>query len=101
MNWIRVRAETTRSSSRRASIGRPHRLAIAVNRHAVGAAPRPGLQIQLCPIPNHAIGIGAAVDRLHLVALSSASTLLRLNAGSLQHDADDEDQHWRQELHEA
>ena len=88
---VRFGAETARGGPGRASVGRPHRLAIPVDGDAVGAAPRPCLQIQLCPIPDHAIGIGAAVDRLNFVGLRGASPLLRLNAGSLQRNPDDDD----------
>ena len=38
---VRLGAETARGRPRRASVGRPHGLAIPVDGHAVGAAPRP------------------------------------------------------------
>src|SRR5215510_6041401 len=56
-------AETARCSPRRAAVGRPYGLAIAINGDAVRAAPRPLLLRQLSPIADDTIGIGAAVDR--------------------------------------
>ena len=46
--------------------------------------------IEPCPVPDDAIGIGAAVDGRNLVRLRGASPLLRLNAGHLQRNADDD-----------
>ena len=42
---VRLGAETARRRPRRASVGRPHGLAVAVDGHAVGAAPRPSLDV--------------------------------------------------------
>ena len=43
VDWIRFGTETTRGGPRRASVGCPHGLAVAVDGDAVGAAPRPSL----------------------------------------------------------
>src|SRR6266850_4414 len=92
VDWVRFRAEAARDGPGRASIGGPHRFAIPVDGHAVGAAPRPSFHTELCPIPDDAIGIGAAVDGLNFIRQSGASSLLRLNAGSLQRNPQDDDQ---------
>src|ERR1700693_895860 len=89
MDRVRVGAEAAGGGSTRASVDRPHRLVISVDGHAIGAAPRPRLQIELCPVPDNAVGIGAAVDGLNLVCLRGASPLLPLNAASLQRNPDD------------
>src|SRR5258706_11773376 len=89
---VHLGAEAARRGSGRASMGGPHRLAITVNGHAVGAAPRPSFEVQLCPIADDAIWIGAAVDGLNFIRLSGASPLLRLNARSVQCDQQDDDQ---------
>src|SRR5438034_4908 len=94
MDGVRFGAEAARGGSRRASVGRPHRLAISVDGHTIGAAPRPRLSRELCPIPDDMIGIDAAVDRLNLVRLRRASPLLRLNAGCLKRNPDD--YQWRE-----
>ena len=93
VDGVRLGAEAARSRPRRASIERPHRPAVAIDGHAIGAAPRPFLGIQLCPIADRAIRIGAAVDGLNLVSLSSASPLLRLHAGAVQRNPAGGDQH--------
>src|SRR6267142_1775637 len=86
---VRVCTETTRSGPGRTSIRCPHRLAVAIDGNAVGAAPRSSFYVR--PIPDHAIGIGAAVDRLNLVGLRSASARLRLQAASIQRNPGDDD----------
>ena len=58
--------------SGRAAVGRPHGLPVAVDGHAVGAAPRPFLRGELRPIADHAVRIGAAVDRLMSWATNDA-----------------------------
>ena len=72
---VRLGAEAARRRARRTSIRRPHGFAVAIDGHAIGAAPRSSLDLR--PIPDHAIGIGAAVDRLNFVGLRSASARLR------------------------
>ena len=75
MNRIGLGAETSRRRSGRAAVGRPHGLAVLVDGDAVGAAPRPLLQRELGPIADHAIGIGAAVDRRNVARLRRARRL--------------------------
>src|SRR5262249_19410860 len=62
-------AETAGRGPGRATVGRPHRAAIPVDRHAVRPAPRPLLDRELPPIADDAIGIGAAVDRRNVLRL--------------------------------
>ena len=69
---IGLGAETARRGPRRATVGRPYGLAILVDGHAVGAAPRPFLQRELRPIADDAIRIGAAVDRRNVLRLGLA-----------------------------
>ncbi len=92
VNGVGLRPETTRSGSRGTTVGRPHGLAVAVDGHTVGAAPRPCLDVQLRPIPDDTIRIGAGVDGLKLIRLRSASPLLSLNAISLQRNTDGDQQ---------
>jgi len=82
-------AEAAWGRAGRASVSRPHGLAVAVDGHAVGTAPGSFLQTQSCPIPDDTIRIGAAVHGLHLVRLNGAAPLLRLNGGAWQSDPDD------------
>src|SRR6476660_9820160 len=88
MDRVRFGTEAAGSRSGGASVGRPHRLPIPVDGHPIGAAPWPRFYIELRPIPDNAIGIGAVVDRLNLVRLRGASALLSLNAASLQRNPD-------------
>src|SRR5205823_6057449 len=89
---VRLAADTARGGPGRTSVGCPHRLAVAVNGHAVGAAPWPCLYAELCPISDNAIRIRAAVHRLEFIRLDCAAALLSLHAGSLQTGANDDDQ---------
>src|SRR5512141_2783332 len=88
VDGIRFCAEAAWGCPGRASVSRPHGLAISVDGHAIGTAPWPFF-CQTCPIPDDAIGVGAAVHGLHLVRLNGAAPLLRLNAGSWQGDPND------------
>src|SRR5438445_410173 len=88
-------AEAAWRSAWRASIGGPYGLAVAVDGHAVGAAPRPALRL-LGPIPDDAIGIGATVDGRNFVRLSGASARLRLNARSVHREQDGDQRHQRE-----
>src|ERR1700730_13818460 len=89
---VRFCAEAAWGCPGRASVSRPHGLAISVDGDAVGPAPGPFFQTQSCPIPDDPIGVGAAVHGLHLVRLNRAAPLLRLKAGSLHRDPDDNHQ---------
>src|SRR6267142_255749 len=100
MDRVRFGAKTAGRGSRRAPVGRPYGPAVAVDGHAVGATPLPSLR-RLRPIPNYAIGIGAAVDGLDSVRLRRASPLLPLSAGCLQCNADDDDQRSTPKSHET
>src|SRR5207249_10761630 len=66
---IGLGAETARRGPGRAAIGRPHRLAVAIDGDAIRAAPWPFLDGELRPIADDAIGIGAAVDRRDVLRL--------------------------------
>ena len=81
---------------RRAAVGGPDGLAIAIDGHAVGAAPRPSVDVR--PIADHAIGISAAVDGLNFVGLRRASTRLRLD-NAARHRNPDDDQRGEPESH--
>src|SRR4030095_11082597 len=82
VNRVRFGAETAGCRSRRASIGRPHRLAIAVDGHAVRATPGPSLGLEPRPVTNDAAPVGAAVDGLDFIRLRRASALLRLHGST-------------------
>src|SRR5688572_26585755 len=89
MHRVSLAAETAWGRARRASIGRPHRSAVPVDRHAVGASPRSRLGSELRPIPNYFVRIGAAIDGLKLLRLRSTSALLPVHAADLQRDTHD------------
>ena len=73
MDRVGLGAETAGLDPRRATVGRPHGLAVPVDGDAVGSAPRPSLQRELRPIADDAIGIGAGIDRLNVLRLGMAS----------------------------
>src|SRR5712691_2412381 len=87
MDGVRLRAETARHRARRASVRRPDGLAVAVNRDAVGAAPRASFDVR--PIAYDSIGVGAAIDGLNLVGLRCAAACLRLDVRSVQCNQDE------------
>jgi hypothetical protein len=99
MDRVCFGAEAARSNSGRAPVRRPNGLAVPVDGYTIGAAPRPLLQRELCPIADDAIGIGAAVDGLNFVGLGGAAPLLSPHAGVLGGDADD-DRHRAHESHD-
>src|SRR2546427_2621619 len=94
---VRVCTETTRIGPGRTSIRCPYRLAVAIDGNSVGAAPRSSLDV--CPIADHAIGIGAAVDRLNSVGLHGASACLRLQAAAMQRNAGDDNRRGKPKSH--
>src|SRR4051794_9045699 len=100
VDGVRFCAETTRRRSGRASVRGPDRHAVAIDGDAVRSAPRPSLEIQLRPVPDHAVGIGAAVDRWNVVGLDRAPALLRVHAGDAQREADD-DEHSNADSHSS
>src|SRR5215475_12742063 len=73
VNWVCLGAETARAGPWRATVGRPHGLAIPVDGNAVRPAPRPFLQSELRPIADDAIRVGAAVHRCNVLRLDLAS----------------------------
>src|SRR5207237_7015718 len=91
VNRVRLGTETTRHGPRRTPIRCPYCLAVAIDSNAVGAAPRSSLDVR--PIPDHPVGIGAAVDRLNFVGLWSASARLRLQFAFVQRNPGDDDRH--------
>ena len=96
---VRVRAETARGRARRASIGRPHGLAVAVDGDAV--ASRPTASPRSCSCAQSRItryGLAPLLTGCNLVCLRGASPLLRVNAGSEQHEGG-EDQRDRRRSH--
>src|SRR6202161_601364 len=52
-------------------------LPVSIDSHAIGTAPGPPLRTQMCPIPDNAPGVAAAVHGLHFVRLNGAAPLLR------------------------
>src|SRR5947207_63811 len=94
---VRLCAEAAWGCTGGAAVRGPHGLAIPVNSDAVGTAPRPILCTDTGPIPDDAIGVGAAVHGLHFVGLNGAAPLLRQNAGCLHGDANDNQRRWEPE----
>src|SRR5215472_3304098 len=73
VNWVCLGAEAARAGPWRATIGRPHGLAIQVDVNAVRRAPRPFLPSELRPITDDAVRVGAAVHRCNVLRLDLAS----------------------------
>src|SRR5213594_1301791 len=67
MDGVRPGAQTTRHRARRTPICRPYGLAVAIDGHAVGTAPRSSFDAR--PIPDDTIGIRAAVHGLNFIDL--------------------------------
>src|SRR5260221_14688022 len=81
--------EAARNCPGRASVRRPHGLAIPVDGHSVRTTPWSSLRTQTRPIPDDAIGVGAGVHRVHLVRLNGSASLLPLKDASLHYGQND------------
>src|SRR5436305_13172150 len=90
MDRVCLGAEAARGNSWRATVRRPHGLAVPVDGYTVGTTPRPCLQSELCPSADDAIGVGSAVGGLNFLGLGGPGARLSLNAGPLGGDADDD-----------
>src|SRR5690242_19217789 len=94
VDWIRFCTEAPRFGPWRASVGGPYGLAVDVNGHTVGAAPRAALRL-LRPISKDAIRVRAAIDGLDFVGLSRASARLGVKARGLQRGEDSDERDHR------
>src|SRR5256885_8654451 len=81
MDGVRLRAQTARHRARRTPICCPYRLAVAIDGHTIGTAPRSSFDAR--PIPDDTIRIRAAIHGLNFIGLLRSAPRLRLQRASV------------------